>query len=121
MGLIAKQLGKVAYITATTVGGAQTLVTNATTLDTIVTAVTMHNTNTSAITVTICRVPASGGAVDTADINDEVWQQSIAASDTEIYDVPMALTDTNDTIQVYASEASKVNCWADGFTLPDQT
>ena len=81
----------------------------------------MHNTDTVANTMTICRVPASGGAVDTADINDEVWQQSIAASDTEIFDVPMPLTDTNDTVQVYTSIASKVNAWADGFTLPDQT
>ncbi len=81
----------------------------------------MHNTDTVANTMTICRVPASGGAVDTADINDEVWQQSIASSDTEIFDVPMPLTDTNDTVQVYTSIASKVNCWADGFTLPDQT
>ena len=121
MGLIAKQLGKVAYVTATTVGGAQTLVTNATTLDTIVTSVTFHNTDTVALICTICRVPAAGGAVDTADINDEIWQQSVAASDTEVYDVPMALTSTNDTIQVYVQTTSKVNCWADGFTLPDQT
>jgi len=121
MGLIAKQLGKVAYITATTVGTAQTLVTNTTTLDTIVTQITFHNTDTVAIVVTVCRVAASGGAVDTADINDELWQQSIAASDTDVFDVPTPLTATNDTIQVYAATASKINSWADGYTLPDQS
>ena len=121
MGLISKQLGKVAYVTATTVGAAQTLVTNATTLDTVVTAITMHNTDTVANTITICRVAASGGAVDTADINDEIWQQPIAASDTDVFDIPQPLNSPNDTIQVYTSIASKVNCWADGFTLPDQT
>jgi len=121
LGLISKQLGKVAYITQTTVGAAETIVTNATTLDTVVTAITFHNTHSSAIVCTVCRVAASGGSVDTADINDEVWQQSVAASDTAVYDVPIPLNDTNDTIQVYAATASKVNCWADGFTLPDQT
>lgn len=114
-------MGKVAYITATTVGSAQTLVTNVTTLDTLVTSVTMHNTDTSAITCTICRVAASGGNVDTADINDEIWQQSVAASDTEVFDIPQPLNDTNDTIQVYAGTGSKINCWADGFTFPDQS
>ncbi len=121
MGLIAKQLGKVAYVTATTVGTAQTLVTNATTLDTICAAITMHNTDTVTNIMTICRVAADGGMVDTADINDEIWQQSIAASDTEIFDVPIPLNDTNDTIQVYTSVANKVNCWADGYTQTDQS
>lgn len=121
MGLIGKQLGKVAYITATAVGSAQTLITNPTTLDTIVTSITFHNTDTSAIVCTICRVANSGGSADTADINDEIWQQSVDPSDTALYDVPFAMRDTNDTVQVYADTGSKINCWGDGFTLPTQT
>jgi len=81
----------------------------------------MHNTHTSAIVVTICIVNDNALAVGTPDINDEFWQQSIAASDTEIFDVPIALTDTNDTITIYADTASKVNAVAFGYTLPDQS
>jgi len=121
MGMILSELGRVAYVTATTVGTAQTLVTNATTLDTVVTHIILHNTNTSAITVTLCKVPASGGSVDTADINDEYWQQSVGASETRTIDLPLYLTATNDTVKIYASVASKVNAYAMGFTQGDQS
>ncbi len=118
MGLIAKKLGKVAYVTATTVGAAQNLYTlSGSTLDAIGTHVMIHNTDTSAIVVTLCIVDAG----TTADINDEWWQQSVAASDTEIVDIPIALTVTNDTIQIYAATGDKINSWLYGYTLPNQT
>lgn len=121
MGMILKELGRVAYVTETAVGTANTLVTNATTLDTVVSHVIIHNTHTSAITVTLCKVPASGGAAGTADINDEYWQQSIAASDTRTVDLPVYMTATNDTLQIYASVADKINAYAFGYTMPDQS
>ena len=121
MGMILKELGRVAYVTADGVATAQTLVTNATSFDTVVSHIVLHNTHTSAIVVTLCKVPNSGSSVGTGDINDEYWQQSIAASDTRTVDIPMYLTGINDTIQIYAATASKVNAYAFGFTMADQT
>lgn len=118
MGLIAKQLGKVAYVTATTVGSAQTLYTlSSSSLDAIGTHIIIHNTHSSDIVVTLCIVNAG----TTADINDEWWQQTVVAGDTEIVDIPIALTVTNDTVQIYADTGSKINAWYYGYTLPDQT
>ncbi len=121
MGTIIKELGRLTYITATTVGTAQSIWTNTTGLDSCVSHIIMHNTNTSAIVVTICKVPGAGGVADTADINDEIWQQSIAASDTEVFDVPLYLTVTGDSVQMYVDVASKVNAIALGLTYPDQS
>ena len=114
MGMIMKELGRLGYITATTVGTAQAIWTNTTTLDSTVSHIVMHNTHTSAVVVTICKVPGAGGVADTADINDEIWQQSIAASDTDVFDVSLYLTVTGDSVQMYVDVASKVNAVAFG-------
>ena len=123
MGLIAKELGR-ALINATAEGSADTIVTNLTTLDTIITQITMFNAHTIAVTVTLCRVPDAALSVGTDDAEDVFWKQSIAAGDTEILgsqDAKVPLTDTNDTLQAYASIADKVNIFCDGFTFPDQS
>lgn len=123
MGLIAKELGRITPVTATTVGGAQTLVTNATTLDTFVGNIILRNEHTSAVTVNICIVLDTGGAVATADDDDVALTISVDAADFVTLgpdDLRIMLRDTNDTIQVYASVASKINAFAYGFTFTDQ-
>ncbi len=123
MGLIAKHLGKIdaTSLTATTVGTSQALHTNLTTLDTIVTSITMHNQHTSGVIVTLVRTFDNAESAGTPDADDEMWQQTVDASDTAVYDVPIPMTDTNDIIRVYTNTSGKVTVWADGFTLPDQS
>lgn len=124
MALVAfKELGRVTPVTATAVGTADTLVTNDANYDTIVKRITIYNSHTSAVTVTLCFVPDNAAQVATADANDVFWSQSIAADDTLILnsdDLSKPLTDTNDTIQVYASVGSKINIMADGYVFDDQ-
>ncbi len=121
MGMILHELGRVTYVTATTVGTAQTLYEMVASLDACVTHVIMHNTDTSAIVVTLCTVPDTGGSADTPDINDEYWQQSIPASGTRVADIPIYLRDTGDKVVIYAASATKINAYVMGFTMPTQS
>ena len=121
MGMILKEMGRVAYVTGTAVGTAQTLYTNLTTTDASISHVIIHNTHTSPIVVTLCLVPDTGGVADNADINDEYWQQPVPASETYTVDIPVYFTDTGDTLQIYAATGSKINAYAMGFTMPDQS
>ena len=123
MGLIAKRLGK-ACINATTVGTADKIVTNATTKDTIITAIQLYNVHTVAVTVTLCVVDDNALAVGTAAATDVIWSYSMAAGRNILLgteDLKLVLTDTNDTLQAYASVADKVNIWVWGFTMADQS
>jgi hypothetical protein len=124
MGLIAKELGR-AVIVGTAVGAtSDTIVANATLKDTIITKITMHNTDSSARTVTLMRVLNSAGAVGTSAVADKFWSQAIPAGDTVILgseDISCPLTGTNDTLQAYASTTLVVNIFVDGWTQPDQT
>lgn len=121
MGMILRELGRVAYVTATAVGTADTLVTNAASLDTVVSHVVLYNSHSAAITVTLCTVPDSAGSVGTGDANDVYWSQSVPAGDTYTVDIPIYLRDTNDTVQVYVGTGSKVNAYAFGYTMADQS
>jgi len=122
MGMILKELGRTtAYITGTAAGTANTLVTNAASLDTTISHVVLYNSHSVAIVVTLCTVPDAAAAVGTADANDIYWSQSVPAGDTYTVDIPVYLTDTNDTLQVYAATADKVNAYAFGFTQADQS
>lgn len=123
MSLVGRELGRLT-VAQTTIGNAEALVTNPTTKDTIVTKITIYNSDTVARTVTLCRVLDNAGAVAVAVAGDVFWSQSVDAGDTQIIgygDMSVPLTDTNDTIQVYASAANVVNVFADGFTLSDQS
>ena len=123
MGLLAKELGRV-LVTGSNYATANTLVTNATQKDTIITKITLYNDHTADVTVTLCRVLNNAGAVAVGVVTDIFWSQTINTKDTLILghtDVSIPLIGTNDTIQVYADVASKVNVFADGFTLADQT
>lgn len=116
MTLITKPLGRTdACIVGTVVASADTLVTNTTGIDTRVAAVHLYNSHSAAIRAHICVVLAGA----TPDIYDEIWNQSIAAYDTEIFDVPIPLNTTNDKICVYAGTTGKINAFAYGGTFTD--
>lgn len=123
MGLIAKELGRV-LVTGSNYATANTLVANATGKDTIITKITIYNVHTSAVTVTLLRVLDSAGTVAVGTVTDIFWVKAVGAGKTEVWghwDISLALTDTNDSLQVYANVASKVNVFVDGFTLADQS
>lgn len=123
MGLIAKELGR-ACITGSSYATADQVVVNATTKNTIITKITLYNAHSSAVTVVLMRVLNNAGAVATPTVVDIFWSQSIAAGDTIILghtDVSRPMLATNDTLQVYADVASKVNIFVDGFTMPEQS
>lgn len=111
--------GGTKLINATASGSADTIVTNPTATDTLITSIVLHNTHTSAVTVTLCHVEDSTGSVGTDAVTNEFFQQSIAASDTVFLsakggDAIIILEDTNDTLQAYASTADKVNIFVYG-------
>ena len=126
MSHISRELGSKAtaatrdYIVGTNYGNADTYITNASGFDNFITQITLVNTDSSAIIVTILRVPpTSGGGADTADIND-VWHTvSVPGAagvnyGIRIIDVPFTLHETNETLQLYAGTTDKVNCFIDG-------
>jgi hypothetical protein len=122
MALLAKRLGK-ALINATAVDTADTIVTNTSGVDTIITHIHLYNAHSVAVTVTLCQVDDSAGSVGTAASTDIFFVYSIPAGESIILgsaDCKIVLLDTNDTLQAYASEADKVNIFAYGFTMTDQ-
>ena len=124
MGLVYKRLGK-GLITPTTVATSETIVTNATSKDTIITKIHLYNSHSSAVNVFILVVDDSGGSVGTGAATDVVLGTiSVPATGNVILgsqDCGMALTDTNDTLQMYASAADKVYAHVWGFTTADQS
>lgn len=123
MGLISKELART-QIVGTVIGSADVIYTNLTTKDAIITKITMHNTHSSAIAVTLLRVLDSAGVAGAPATTDAFWFQSIPAYDTVILgsdDLTLPLTDTGDTLQAFAATTAKVNIFVDGWTQPDQT
>jgi len=122
MGMILKELGRTAaYITGTATGSADTLVTNAASLDTVVSHVVLYNSHTSAIEVTLCTVPDAAASVGTDDAYDIYWSEEVPAGSSYTVDIPIYLRDTNDTLQVFAGTTGKVNAFAFGYTMADQS
>lgn len=123
MGLIAKELGR-AQVAGSNYATADPLVINPTQTDTIITKITLYNSHSAAVQITLCRVLNNAGSVGTATVADIFFNQSIAAYDTVILghtDVSVPLVGTNDSLQAYADSASKINVFVDGFTLSDQS
>lgn len=95
----------------------QTLVTNNASQSKIVTLCHFFNFHSSAVTVNFYILPNSSGAVRTPASEDEYkfFEESIAALDYFVWDVPAYLAATNDTIRIYASVTAVINAIAWGY------
>ena len=96
---------------------AAAVVTNAASTTTYIRSIILHNTHTSALTVTLYNVPDNAGAVGTAASANQFYDESIGASDIVMLEFPapgIVLEDTNDTIQGVCGTASKVTIQAYG-------
>lgn len=78
-----------------------------------ITSILIHNTNTTAETVIIYRVPNSAASVGTAAASDILYKVSVQPNETLMLAQdtgPLTLLDgTNDTIQAVTDTVSKVN------------
>ena len=82
---------------------------------TFITSIILHNTHSSALSVTLYRVPDVATAVGTAAAGNQFWTRSMPAYETYVInDCTMILGDTNDTIQAVCGTASKVAMFMDG-------
>lgn len=98
---------------------AAVVVTNAASTKTQVKTITLFNNNTTTETVKIYRVPDSTGSVGTAGVSNQIYQLDITTKQTvmiEVLGLGWILSDTNDTIQMETTTASKVVVAVDGAT-----
>jgi len=98
---------------------ASVIVTNAVSIKTQVKTITLFNNNTTTETVKIYRVPDSAGSVGTAGVSNQIYQLDVTTKQTvliEILGLGWILSDTNDTIQMETTTASKVVVCVDGAT-----
>ena len=115
-------LGK-ALITGTATGSATTVATNVTGEDMTITSIMAYNQHTVAVDLYLCVVADDTSTVGTDTANDIFYYRSLAAKESLLLgpeDVKIEMTDTNDTIQAWASVGSKVNVWAYGIHEPNQ-
>lgn len=83
------------------------------------TSILLHNTNTTAETVVLHNVPASGGNVGTAAATNRFYKYSLAPDETIQIDFTkpgLILTNENDTIQAATTTGSKVVIMGYGAT-----
>jgi len=96
-----------------------TLYTNPSSTKTYVTQIYLHNIHTSAVVVTIHKVPDNGGSAGTAGDANKVWNVSLSSGETVLLEyekLGLHMFDQGDTIQAVADIASKVTCEICGFT-----
>jgi hypothetical protein len=87
------------------------LYTNASSTKSFIKGLTLFNSNTTAETVKLYRVPDSTGSLGTAAVTNQFLEISLAALETFIFEFPgdgAVLEDTNDSIQGVTTTASKV-------------
>jgi len=94
-------------------------VTNAANTKTHIDGIYIHNTHSSAITVTLYLVPATGGgAVGTAGTGNQIYKKSLdSEASVTINDIELILDTENDSLQAVADTASKVNVFVFGQTV----
>jgi len=83
----------------------------------LVKAITLFNSHSSAVTVKLYRVPDSGGSLGTAAAGNQFFERELAVNETFLYEAAgqgMVLEDTNDSIQGEAGTASVVTVSIDG-------
>jgi len=120
--VVKERLGK-ALITGTATGSATTVATNITGEDMTITSIMAYNQHTSAVDLYLCQVDDATAEVGTDTANDIFYYRSLAAKESLFLgpeDIKIQMNDTNDTLQAWASVASKVNVWAYGIHEPNQ-
>lgn len=78
---------------------------------TFVKGITLFNSNTTAETVKLYRVPDSSGSLGTPGVTNQFLEISLASLETFVFEFPgdgAVLEDTNDSIQGVTTTASKV-------------
>jgi hypothetical protein len=120
MSLILKELGR-GLITGSNYATANTIYTNPTTKDSMVTRIKLYNDHSGDVVVTICFVPDAAGVADTADVLDIQYYITMNTKETVEIDTKIFMIDTGETIQAYADVASKVNIFLHGAQYGDQT
>jgi hypothetical protein len=82
---------------------------------TFIYAISLHNTHSSAVEVTLYKVPDNAAAVGTAAAGNQIFKRSLAAYETfPLNDVTHILGDTNDSLQAVADVDAKVTINLDG-------
>lgn len=87
------------------------LYSNASSTKTFVKGLTLFNSNTTAETVKLYRVPDSSGSLGTAAVTNQFLEVVLASLETFVFEFPgdgAVLEDTNDSIQGVTTTASKV-------------
>lgn len=92
---------------------------NAGSTTTLVTGLTLFNGNTTTETVKIYVVPASGGALGTAVLANQIMEIPLTTLETLFVEFPfgITLTLTHDSIQASTTTASKVTALVHGDKL----
>jgi len=119
-----KRFAEGVIVSATTVGTSTAMVTNIAGEDATVLSISGYNQHTSAVDLSLCRVPDNAASVGTPDVNDTLYFVTLEAKDSFFLgpeDIRIELLDTNDTITAFASVANKVHIWADGCVEPTTT
>lgn len=77
----------------------------------------IHNSNTTAESVKLYKVPDSGGSVGSAGATNEIYAETIEGGGTRVLEYPaqgLILKDQNETIQGVTTTASKVTIEING-------
>ena len=95
---------------------AETIYANPASTKTHIASIVLHNTDSSAQTITLYCVPDNATAEGTAATTNQIFKEELAINETyPINDLQIILGDTNDTIQAVCSgTADKVNIFIFG-------
>ena len=82
---------------------------------TFIYAMLLHNTHSSAVEVTLYKVPDNAAAVGIAGAGNQIFKKSLAENETYVInDATLILGDTNDSIQAVADIDAKVTINLEG-------
>ncbi len=95
---------------------AETIYANPVSTITHIGCIVLHNTDSSAQTITLYLVPDSSASVGTAATTNQIFKEELAVNETyPIDDLKIIMGDTNDTIQAVCSGTTdKVNIFIFG-------
>jgi len=96
----------------------ETIYANAASTTTFIDSITLHNTHSSAVTVTLYFVPDSSGSVGTAATGNQVFKQALDANQTyTLNDIGQIFSDVNDTLQAVADVDAKATIYVNGLKI----
>ncbi len=96
----------------------ETIYANPENTTTHIMSILLHNTHSSAVTVTLYWVPDSTGFAGTAASGNQFFYRSLKPYETfVINDIDKVLGDYNDTLQALAGTDAKVTIFVDGIQV----